>query len=227
MKCVKCNSENKVKRGFVKGKQRFTCKDCGYNYTVEQKTTAKSNSTKRQALQMYLEGLGFRSIGRILNVSHVSVYNWIKSFGSKVEDIKSGSEVDIVEIDEMHSYVGDKKNYCWIWIAVDRLGKRFINFVVGDRSSTTGIELWNRIKEKDIGMVATDYWKAYNQFVPDEIHVQSKAETFTVEGYNSLFRHFLARMRRKTKCYSKSIDRLREAMAMLILKRNNQLDILN
>ena len=41
--------------------------------------------------------------------------------------------------------------------------------------------------------------------IPKEIHIQSKAETYTVEGYNSLFRHFLARMRRKTKCYSKCI----------------------
>ena len=37
-----------------------------------------------------------------------------------------------------------------------------------------------------------------------KMHTQSKAETYTVEGYNSLFRHFLARLRRKSKCYSKS-----------------------
>lgn len=76
-------------------------------------------------------------------------------------------------------------------------------------------------------MVASDYWKAYTQFVPHEIHVQSKAETFTVEGYNSLFRHFLARLRRKSKCYSKSAKRLKEAVILLMLKRNNQLDILS
>ncbi|MBF6651146.1 IS1 family transposase, partial [Methylobacter sp. BlB1] len=28
-------------------------------------------------------------------------------------------------------------------------------------------------------------------------------ETYTVEGYNSLFRHFLARLCRKSNCYSK------------------------
>ena len=109
MKCSKCNSEDRVKRGFVKGRQRYMCKSCGYNYTVDQKSTAQPNSTKRKALQMYLEGLGFRSIGRILGVSHVAVYNWIKSFGSKVDEIKSDANVDIVEIDEMHSYIGDKK----------------------------------------------------------------------------------------------------------------------
>jgi len=40
-------------------------------------------------------------------------------------------------------------------------------------------------------MVAS-YRKAYTQFVSREIHVQSKVETLIVEGYNSLFRHFLA-----------------------------------
>ena len=47
----------------------------------------------------------------------------------------------------------------------------------------------------------TDHWRAYAEFLPKEIHTQSKAETYTVEGYNSIFRHFLARLRRKSKCY--------------------------
>ncbi|MET0154839.1 MAG: IS1 family transposase [Rickettsiales bacterium] len=49
----------------------------------------------------------------------------------------------------------------------------------------------------------TDYWKPYAEFVPAAQHIQSKAETFMTEGYNSLFRHLLARLRRKTKCYNK------------------------
>ena len=43
----------------------------------------------------------------------------------------------------------------------------------------------------------TDHWKAYAEFLPENIHTQSKAETYTVEGYNSILRHFLARLRRK------------------------------
>ncbi|WP_436405195.1 helix-turn-helix domain-containing protein [Moraxella lacunata] len=27
---------------------------------------------------MYLEGLGFRSIGRVLNISYGTVYQWVK-----------------------------------------------------------------------------------------------------------------------------------------------------
>ena len=73
----------------------------------------------------------------------------------------------------------------------------------------------------------TDYWKPYKEFVPVEKHTQSKAETYTVEGYNSLFRHFLARLRRKTKCYTKSINALAIALKLLMLKWNKQLDILS
>lgn len=63
-------------------------------------------------------------------------------------------------------------------------------------------------------------------FVPRSQHLQSKSETYTVEGYNSLFRHFLARMRRKSKCYSKCPKMLENAFKLLMLKRNNQLSIL-
>ena len=73
----------------------------------------------------------------------------------------------------------------------------------------------------------TDYWKAYKEFIPPNQHFQSKAETFTVEGYNSLFRHFLARLRRKSKCYSKSILMLEYSVKLLMLKWNKKLYILN
>ena len=45
--------------------------------------------------------------------------------------------------------------------------------------------------------MVTDYWKAYQAFIPEQQPIQSKTETFTVEGYNSIFRHYLARLRRK------------------------------
>ena len=56
------------------------------------------------------------------------------------------------------------------------------------------MRLWETIKDKASGVIASDYWKAYENFIPSDIHIQSKKETFTVEGYNSLLRHFLARL---------------------------------
>ena len=64
-------------------------------------------------------------------------------------------------------------------------------------------------------------------FIPEKDHVQSKAETYTVESYNSIFRHFLARLRRKTKCYTKSVRMLALSILLLMHKRNGILTILD
>lgn len=109
MKCAKCKSEKSTKNGILKGVQRYKCKECGFNFTVEIKSTAKPEDVKRQALLMYLEGLGFHSIGRILRVSHVSVLNWIRKYGEQVKEIRNDKPVEIMELDELHTYVGHKK----------------------------------------------------------------------------------------------------------------------
>ncbi len=123
MDCPRCNSSSHKKNGIVDGRQRYKCHDCGYNYSVEMKSTASPTSVKRQALQLYLEGLGFRSIGRFLGVSHVSVQKWIKKFGREIEDLKSENEISIVEMDEMHTYIGNKKNIAGSGLLLIELGK--------------------------------------------------------------------------------------------------------
>ena len=42
-------------------------------------------------------------------MSHVAVYYWIKSYGSKLDNLTSDTEIEFVELDEMHSYIGKKK----------------------------------------------------------------------------------------------------------------------
>jgi transposase-like protein len=120
MNCPKCTCEKRVKSGIVKGRQRYKCKECGCNYTVELKSTGKSKSMKKQALHLYLEGLGFRSIGRILGVSNVSVLNWIRSFGKEVQELNQDSqEIEMV-------------------------------FVIGDRSRETAEKFWETIRHHEI-----------------------------------------------------------------------------
>lgn len=89
------------------------------------------------------------------------------------------------------------------------------------------MKLWDKLKGIDIRQVMTDYWKAYAEFIPDNIHIKSKSETYTVEGYNSIFRHFLARLRRKTKCYTKSLEMLKYSILLLMKYRNNELTMID
>ena len=105
--CPKCRTNYCVKDGIVKGRQRYQCKTCRYRHTVQHR--GASPVIKRQALELYLEGLGFRSIGRFLKCSHVAVYNWIKSYGAAVQELRSDLDVEVVEMDELHTYIGSKK----------------------------------------------------------------------------------------------------------------------
>ena len=100
LKCLKCGSEKRVKSGFNNKKQRYLCKKCGGHYTVSQR--GYPEHIKRKAIQMYMEGNGFRRIERILKVSHVSVINWVKKAGAKLEEVpKKDEKVEILELDEL------------------------------------------------------------------------------------------------------------------------------
>jgi len=108
MKCPKCNSSNFVKDGTVKNRQRYLCKKCRYHYSVKER--GKPVGLKKMAVELYLEGLGYRSIERILKVSNVSVMHWIKSFGKQVEAYrKPKGTIDIIELDELQTCVSSKK----------------------------------------------------------------------------------------------------------------------
>ena len=69
----------------------------------------KSEATKRMAFEMYLEGLGFRAIGRILKISYATVFQWIKKWGENLELPKRTEAISVVELDEIHTYVAQKK----------------------------------------------------------------------------------------------------------------------
>ncbi|KAA6343534.1 hypothetical protein EZS27_008788 [termite gut metagenome] len=61
------------------------------------------------ALEMYLEGLGFRATARLLQISYGMVYAWVKKWGAQVDLPGKEEEVAFMELDEMHTYVGSKK----------------------------------------------------------------------------------------------------------------------
>ena len=149
--CPYCNSSNFRKDGIVKQKQRYLCKDCKYRFTVEQR--GKPDDLKRNALILYLEGLGFRSIGRVLAVSHVSVFNWIKSFGENLDSLRSSDQIEVVELDEMHTYVGSKKTTvaCLPECSARRQGSGLLLIDMGNDSSIAKLALGEPRQEKSFG----------------------------------------------------------------------------
>ena len=112
MDCPKCKSSHHVKQGIVGGKQRYKCKDCRYHYTVERKSSVKTPEIRRLALELYLEGLGFRRIGRILKISYGTVYAWSKEWNSQISSLPSRRETPAVTItmEQMLAHMETSKN---------------------------------------------------------------------------------------------------------------------
>jgi insertion element IS1 protein InsB len=90
---------------------------------------------------------------------------------------------------------------------------------VGDRSSETLKRLWGRLQAYKIGLFCTDKYAAYGEILPWQKLMQSKAHTHIIESFNANVRHYLARFRRRTRCYSKSLEMIK--LSLLVLFENH------
>jgi hypothetical protein len=60
-------------------------------------------------VQLYLEGLNLRRIGRILGVNHQSVANWVNAYAHQLPPAPVPENVDTAELDELFTFVEQKK----------------------------------------------------------------------------------------------------------------------
>ncbi len=84
--CPKCESSKIIKSGIVKERQRYSCKSCGYNFTVSKLGKGIDPYFVTKALQLYIEGVSYREIERLLGISHVSVMNWVRKYKVKAPE---------------------------------------------------------------------------------------------------------------------------------------------
>jgi transposase len=113
---VKCphghRSDQQVKVGFnPSGSQRYRCNGCRRKYTPEPAAHGYSEAIRRQALQLYIDGMNYRRIARHLGVSHQTVANWVKAYADRLPDTPPApsAPLDVNEMDELFTYVGTKK----------------------------------------------------------------------------------------------------------------------
>jgi hypothetical protein len=99
-----------VKGGFNRtGSQRYQCQLCLRQYTPESHPLGYDDKIKSMALKLYLEGNGFRRIGRVLSVNHQSVINWINAYYAQLRTKKAAAPASessgILEMDEMFTFI--------------------------------------------------------------------------------------------------------------------------
>ena len=84
---------------------------------------------------------------------------------------------------------------------------------------TTYLKMAFRIeKAYEIEHLCTDGNKIYANYKIAKQHHVTKSETCLVESWNCRLRHYLARLHRKTLCYSKAVEAIITAVTLLIYK---------
>jgi len=111
MKCPKCESQTQQhKIGKTEaGSQRYRCYRCGASYTPQKKTQGYSETVRRKANQLYVDGTNLRRIGRQLEINPQTVANWVKEYAEKLPAAPVPAQVHKAEMDELFTFIGDKK----------------------------------------------------------------------------------------------------------------------
>ena len=110
MKCPNCQSSQIRKNGHRRGKQNYHCKECDRQFINHYTARGYSNEVKKNCLQMYVNGLGFRAIERVTGVNHNTVTPRLRASAEVLPNTPLVSEIpEITEIDELQTYVGKKK----------------------------------------------------------------------------------------------------------------------
>ena len=107
--CKHCGSGSYVRNGMAHGRQRYRCKACGRSFTA---TPPRGKPPAMKALAVLLYGLGNVSqgmIAKLLGVSHVAIYKWVRAAGEDAPTPSATPSSGIVQIDEMWDFVNGKK----------------------------------------------------------------------------------------------------------------------
>lgn len=220
LSCPCCYNAKIIKSGFTKNNtQRYQCKTCNKKFVKTPRQIQQQQKKRAHSILLYMEGLGLRSIGRINGVSHVTVMNWIMQASKKQQRLMP-SYSRYIEIDEIYFYTKRRKRKRWMWLAVCKESKRILSHQIGTRGKNTLKKLFHKIEPIICEHYYTDEHVSFEGVLPKEKHTASKTHTTTIEGINSAIRHYLARFRRKTKCYTKSENMLNHTMNLFIAYYN-------
>ena len=110
MQCPECASTHIRKNGYRRGKQNHICVACRRQFIEHHTTSGYADEVKQLCLKMYVNGMGFRGIERVMGVHHTTVITWVKQVGERLPDAYEPETVpEVGELDELETFVGSKK----------------------------------------------------------------------------------------------------------------------
>lgn len=137
-----------------------------------------------------------------------------------------------IQLDEMWSFVQQKANKQWLWLALNPVNKQIIAFHVGSRSGTDADLFRAKIPlifKQQAGFFS-DYWPAYRQAFIEETHVgvgKASGLTAGIERFNCTLRQRASRLVRKALSFSKSLANHVGAIKYFICNYNLKMQALH
>jgi insertion element IS1 protein InsB len=234
LSCPSCGSKNVVKNGFIhNGNQNHKCKACGRQFVKAPKQKLISQTTKDLIDKLLLEKLPLAGIARVCDVSET----WLQDYvNRKYESIPRQVNVSskkrrlTIQCDEMWSFVGDKGNKQWIWLALDVHTREIVGVYVGDRSEQGARELWASLPSvyRQCAVAYTDFWSAYALVFPAKRHKavgKETGKTSYIERFNCTMRQRVSRLVRKTLSFSKKLENHIGAIWLFVHHYNSSLHL--
>lgn len=215
MKCPTCNSENIIKNGSIhNGKQKYACKDCNRQFVLEP-TNCISEEKKELIDKLLLEKIPLAGIARVVDISEYWLQKYVNEKYDSISQviditIKKKGKI-IIQCDEMWSFVMNKDNKQWIWLAIDIETKEIVGVYIGSRDAGGAKGLWNSLPPvyRQCAVTFTDFWKSYDAIFPKKRHKSVGKETGLtnrIERFNCTMRQRVSRLVRKTLSFSKKLS---------------------
>ncbi|WP_344825126.1 IS1 family transposase [Rurimicrobium arvi] len=193
-----------IRHGYSSsGKLRMICKKCRTTRVNEYSYRAYHSDIDKQIVVFVKEGLGIRSIARILKISTATLLRRIRRIAAILRPpyIFKGRQY---EVDEIKTFVGSKKRKIWIAYALERESRQVVSFKVGSRNNATLKTVLQTLFLSEAKTIYTDKFPSYRFLIPESIHRNWPSCTNHIERKNLNLRTHLKRLNRRTICYSKS-----------------------
>jgi Transposase and inactivated derivatives, IS1 family len=116
-----------------------------------------------------------------------------------------------MQLDEMWSFVRNKRFKQWIWLALDANTREIVGVYIGDRSRKSAQRLWESLPGvyRQCAVAYTDFWEAYQSVLPSKRHHavgKETGKTSYIERFNNTVRQRVGRLVRKTLSFSKKLE---------------------
>ncbi len=116
----------------------------------------------------------------------------------------------VIECDELWSFVGNKYDKQWVWLAIDRETREIVGAYIGRRDAEAAQGLWASLPEvyQESAVSYTDFWGAYKSAIPQDRHHavgKESGQTNHIERFNCTIRQRASRLVRKALSFSKKL----------------------